>query len=151
MFKVFVAFCIISGVLLPDVNVKFIMSFLECLVQNHCSCAMLENYMSAIKANFILYDLPFVVFDHPKIKYFIKSIKINRPLTLRPHNTVDLPVRRISRACMDLTHGVVYRAVFFTGFFLLFSDCLTLPLTLCLLLILLGISLVMMCFLPKHL
>ena len=50
MFKVFVAFCIISGVLLPDINIKVIMSFLECLVQNHCSCAMLENYMSAIKA-----------------------------------------------------------------------------------------------------
>ena len=121
MFRVFVAFCVISGVLLPDVNVKFIMSFLECLVQYHCSCAMLENYMSAIKANLILYDLPFVVFDHPKIKYFIKSIKINRPLTLRPHNTVDLPViRRISRACLDLTHGVVYRAVFLTGFFAFF-------------------------------
>ena len=76
MFRVFVAFCIISFVLLPDVNVKIIMSFLECLVENNSSCAMLENYMSAIKANFILYDLPFVVFDHPKIKYFLKSIEL---------------------------------------------------------------------------
>ena len=82
MFKVFVAFCIVGGVLLPDVNVKIVMSFLECIVQIHCSCAMLENYMSAIKANFVLYDLPFVESDHPKIKYFIKSIKISRTLTL---------------------------------------------------------------------
>ena len=112
MFKVFVAFCIVGGVL-PDVNVKIVMSFLECKVQNHCSCAMLENYMSAIKANFVLYDLPFVVFDHPKIKYFIESIKINRPLTLRPHNTIDLSIlRRISKACLDLPHAVVYRAIF---------------------------------------
>ena len=111
MFKVFVAFCIVGGVLLPDVNVKIVMSFLEFMVQNYCSCGMLENYMSAIKANFVLYDLPFVVFDHPKIKYFIKSIKINRPLTLRPHNTIDLSILRcISRACLDLPHGVVYRA-----------------------------------------
>ena len=82
MFKVFVAFCIVSGVILPDVNVIIVMSFLECPVQNHCSCVMSENYMSAIKASFVLYDLPFVGFEHPKIKYFIKSIKINRPLTL---------------------------------------------------------------------
>ena len=62
MFKVFVAFCIVAGVLISDVNVEIVMSFLECMVQNNCSCAVLENYMSAIKANFILYDLPFVVY-----------------------------------------------------------------------------------------
>ena len=121
MFRVFVAFCIISAVILPDINVEVIMSFLECLVENNCSCAMLENYMSAIKANCILYDLPYYVFDHPKIKYFIKSIKINRPLILRPHNTVDLSIlRRMSKACLELTHGLVYRAVFLTGFFAFF-------------------------------
>ena len=69
------AFCIYSGVILVDVNVKLILSFLECLVQNQCSCA--ENYVTAIKASFILYELPFAVFIHPKIKYFGKSLKIN--------------------------------------------------------------------------
>ena len=121
MFRVFVAFCIISAVILPDINVEVIMSFLECLVENNCSCAMLENYISAIKANCILYDLTYYVFDHPKIKYFIKSIKINRPLTLRPHNTVDLSIlRRMSKACLKLTHCLVYMAVFLTGFFAFF-------------------------------
>ena len=118
MFRVFVAFCIFSGVLLVDVNVKVIVAFLECLVQNQCSSAMVENYVSAIKASFVLYELPFVVFNHPQITYFIKSLKINRPLTLRPQNLIDLPMlRRISIACLDLPHGVVYRAVFLTGFF----------------------------------
>ena len=121
MFRVFVAFCIVAGVLMSNVNVEVVMSFLECMVQNHCSCAVLENYMSAIKANFVLYDLPFLVFDHPKIKYFIRSIKINRPLSLRPHNTIDLStLKRISRACLDLPHGLVYRAVFLIGFFAFF-------------------------------
>ena len=79
---------------------------------------MVENYVSAIKASFVLYELPYVVFNHPKIKYFIKSLKTNRPLTLRPHNLIDLIIlRRISIACLDLPHGLVYRAVFLTGFF----------------------------------
>ena len=83
-------------------------------------CHVRKLYVSH-KADCILYDLPYYVFDHPKIKYFIKSIKINRPLTLRPHNTVDLSIlRRISKACLELTHGLVYRAVFFTGFFAFF-------------------------------
>ena len=112
------AFCIFRGVLLADVNVKVILAFLECLVQNKCSSAMVENYVSAIKASFVLYELPYVVFTHPKIKYFIKSLKTNRPLTLRNHNLIDLTIlRHISFACLDLPHEVVYRAVFLTGFF----------------------------------
>ena len=71
MFRVFVVFCIFSGVVLVHFNVKVILPFLECLVQNKCSSAMVENYVSAIKASFILYESPFVVFNHPKIKYFI--------------------------------------------------------------------------------
>ena len=65
----------------------------------------------------MLYELPYVVFNHPKIKYFINSLKTNRPLTLRPHNLIDLAIlRRISIACLDLPHRVVYIAVFLTGF-----------------------------------
>ena len=104
--------------MLADVNVKFILSFLECLVQSQCSCSMVENYVSAIKANFILYELPFAVLSHPKVKYFIKSLKINRPLTLKTRNLIDLQIlRRLSEACLHLPQGQVYRVVFLTGFF----------------------------------
>ena len=104
--------------MLADVNVKFILSFLECLVQSQCSCSMVENYVSAIKANFILYEFPFAVLSHPKVKYFIKFLKINRPLTLKTHNLIDLQIlRRLSEACLHLPQGQVYRAIFLTGFF----------------------------------
>ena len=80
--------------MLVDVNVKVIPSFLECLVQNQCSWAMIENYLPAIKANFVLFELPFAVFSHPKIEYFVKSLKINKPLTLKVHNLIDLQTLR---------------------------------------------------------
>ena len=57
MFKTFVAFCIYTKACI--VNVKVILSFLECLVVNSCSYCMVANYVSAIKANFVLFDLPF--------------------------------------------------------------------------------------------
>ena len=118
MFRVFVAFCIYSGVVLPDVNLRVILSFMECLVSNKCSCAVIENYLSAIKAMFVLFELPFAVFSHPKIKYFVKSIKINRPLTLKVHNLIDLStLRQLSKACLQVPDGQVYRAVILTGFF----------------------------------
>ena len=97
---------------------KVILSFLECLLCNKCFVAMISNYVSAIKACFVLYDLPFHILDHPKIKYFQKSLKINRPLTLTSHNIIDLAcLERISVASHDFTCGQVLRAVFLTGFF----------------------------------
>ena len=102
---------------------------MECLVANHCSCAMIENYLSAIKAKFILFELPFAVFSHPKIKYFVKSLKINRPLTLKVHNLIDLStLRQLSKACLQVPNGQVYRAVILTGFFAFSCACQILPL-----------------------
>ena len=76
------------------------------------------NYASAIKANFIVYDLPFHICDHPKIKYFIKSLKINRPLAITHHNIVDIPMlRQISDLALTFPGGVILKAVILTGFF----------------------------------
>ena len=118
MFRIFLAFCICMDVSVARVDVKVILSFLQCLICNKCSVAMISNYVSALKACFVLYDLPFHILDHPKIKYFQKSVKINRPLTLTSPNIIDLAsLEKISAACHDFTCGQVLQAVFLTGFF----------------------------------
>ena len=63
MFRIFLAFCICMGVSVARVDVKVILSFLECLACNKCSVAMISNYVSAIKACFVLYDLLFHILD----------------------------------------------------------------------------------------
>ena len=118
MFEVFPAFCIHMGVPIQSVNVKILLLFLECLVSNNIAYSMLCNYVSAIKASFVLYDLPHVLLDHPKLKLFLKSIRINRPLTLVSHNIIDLDMlEKISLACETLKCPKVFRAIFLTGFF----------------------------------
>ena len=118
MFRVFVAFCVFMKVALSDVSIKVIVSFLECLVVNECSASMVANYMSAIKANFIVFDLNFYVCDHPKVKYFIKSIKINRPLSVVHHNIIDISMlKRITSVASTLPAGPVLKAIILTGFF----------------------------------
>ena len=102
-------------VALSDVSVKVIVSFLECLVANECSASMVANYMSAIKAKFIVFDLNFHVCDHPKVKYFIKSIKINQ---LVHHNIIDIStLKRITCAGSTLPGDPVLKAIILTGFF----------------------------------
>ena len=121
MFRIFLAFCICMGVAMNSIDVKVVLSFLECFVINKCSTAMISNYVSAIKACFVLHDLPYHLLDHPKVKLFQKSMRINRPLALVSHNIIDLSrVETISIACGTLHCAEVLRAVFLTAFFGLF-------------------------------
>ena len=118
MFRVFVAFCIIIKVALPDVSVKVIMSFLECLVINKCSVSMTTNYLSAIKAKRVVYDLNFHVCEHSRVKYFVKSVKINRPLAAVYHNIFDIPMlKRMACKALPLPGGQVLKAIILTGIF----------------------------------
>ena len=118
MFHLFVAFCILNKVLLCNINKKVILAFLECVVLNHFSTCVVTNYISAIRAYFVIYNLSFVIFDHPKIKYYIKSLKINRPLSVKSHNLIDISwLISISTQCSNFTSAPVYRAIFLSGFF----------------------------------
>ena len=58
MFRVFLAFCCHMGIFMSSVNVKVLLAFLDCLNENGVSPNMLSNYVSAIKAKFVIYGLP---------------------------------------------------------------------------------------------
>ena len=113
MFRAFVAFCIIMKVSLVNISVKVLLSFLECLVSNRCSVTMVANYISAIKASLTLYDLNFNICNHANVKYFVKSLHINRPLAVVHHNIIDISMlKRISTLALSFTHGKVFKAIF---------------------------------------
>ena len=82
---------------------------------------MISNYVSAINACFVLYDLPDHLLDHPKVKLFQNSMRINRPLALVSHNIIDLSrLESISIACDTFHCPEVLRTVFLTAFFWIF-------------------------------
>ena len=118
MFRTFVAFCIVTKCVLVNINTKVILSFLECLVRSSCSAGMVTNYVPAIRASFVMYDLPYHVVDHPKVKYFLKSLRINRLVVVTPHNIITISrLIDISLACDLVTFPQVFRAAFLLGFF----------------------------------
>ena len=53
---------------------------------------MIANYLSAVKANFILYGLNDVIFQNQNIKLYMKSLKINRPLKPIQRNIMSIEV-----------------------------------------------------------
>ena len=73
--------------------------------------------MSAIKAKFIIYDLNYAVADHHRVKYFLKSVRINRPLSIPNRHIMDLKTfKLLILLCDTIPYGFVYKAVFLLGF-----------------------------------
>ena len=95
-----------------------LLAFLECLVAKNVSAVVLCNYLSAIKAQCILCDLQFNMCNSVKIKYFIKSVKITRPLGLKPHNVMDLTIlRAVIQKAETLKYHKPLKAIILVRFF----------------------------------
>ena len=112
------AFCICIQVSLKHFSVVTILSFLEYLLQSNVSVHMIVNYISALKAMSIIYSLPHDPFDHPQIKYFIRSIKTNRPLVVSRKNIMDIPtLTKLVDCCLGVSNSKTFKAMFLTAFF----------------------------------
>ena len=83
---------------------------------------MLANHISACKAKFTMYGLQFHLWDHPNVKYFLKSVKINRSIVVNKKHIIDLDMlNHIIKHCDTLYLGVVFKAVFLLAFFRFFK------------------------------
>ena len=118
------AFGICAKVKFQCLSVSEALSYLEFLVDNGVSTHMISNHISAIRAMFVMYDLPYGVWNHPKIKYFVKSTKMTRPIALPKRNIINLnTLKSIIAATQKYSNSQVYKAVFLTAFFGFFRLC----------------------------
>ena len=118
LFRNFVGFCICSKVYLQSIEVQDIMAYLEFLVQNRVSANMLANNVSAVKAHFVMVGLKFQIWAHPRVKYFVKSVKINRPLCPVCRKIMSLnTLKKLVQACCILPSPHTFRAIFVMAFF----------------------------------
>ena len=67
------------GFMIEKVNVEVLLVYLEFLVSNKFSPSHIANDLAGIKAHFVYYSLPICIFDDLKIKYFIRSLRLNAP------------------------------------------------------------------------
>ena len=127
MFRVFIAFCMYMRVATCDVHVGVLLAFLECLNVNNVSVSMVCNFLAAIRAKFIMYGLPTVSLDDKELHYFVKSVKINCPLSITKCNIISIEDLYAMVACCDsLYMGQVCKILFllsFFGFFRLSNLC----------------------------
>ena len=118
LFRSFVAFCMFTKVNISKISVSVVLSYLEFLVENEVSVKMVMNHVSAIRAMSILYDLPHEAWRQPKVGYFMKALKLHRPMVLTKRNIIDIKtLKRMVASCHRLPNADVFKAVFLTAFF----------------------------------
>ena len=93
------------------------MAYMEFLVENNVSANMLANNVSALKANIVKCGLEFKLWYHPHIKYFLKALKINRPLCPVCRNIMSLEMfKKLIKVCDSLDSHFTYKAIFLMAF-----------------------------------
>ena len=94
------------------------MAFMEFLVGNGSSYSSVVNHISAVKAMLGLHGLPLAMFDSPSIKLFIKSVQMNRPLTVSIPSIIDIPMlHKIVHICDTMYMGQVFKALYLLAFY----------------------------------
>ena len=95
-----------------------IMAFMEFLIGNGASYSAVLNHISAVKAMLGLYGLPLAMFDSPKIKLFMRSVQMNRPITVSIPSIIDIPMLHIIISTCDTIYmGQVFKALYLLAFY----------------------------------
>ena len=118
MFRTFMCFCVYLNLNVKNLDVDGILAFMECLHVNQVSVNMISNYLSDIRAKFVVLGLNPSALDHKKVKYYIRALKLNRPMSVTTHNIITLDMLlKIVHQCDLLYMGAVFKAVFLVAFF----------------------------------
>ena len=92
MFRVFMCFCVFVDRDVNHLDVDGILAYLECLHFNKVSVNMISNHLAVIKAKFIVLGLNPSPLDHRKVKYYIRALKLNRPISVTSHNIITVQI-----------------------------------------------------------
>ena len=118
MFKTFVSFCVYMSIAIENIDVNGLLAFLECLKHNDISVNMLSNHLAAIKTKFSVLGLNASVLEDKRLKYYLRSIQLNRPVCLSTKNIISVEtLLKIVHCCDTLYMGPIFKTVFLVAFF----------------------------------
>ena len=113
MFREFLGFLVAAGFHLGQVNHIVLLASMEYLVLNQITSANIYNYLAGIRAQCIVFNLDTAFFQHQQIQYFLKSLKINRPLQPKLHKHIDIQLlTSIIQVAGTLQHPNIFKPLY---------------------------------------
>ena len=123
MFRDFLYFLEKAQISPFQVTTVIILAFMEYLHQKGLSQANISNHMATIMAMFIVYGLNTAPFKDERLPLFIKSLKINAPLSLRVQKIIPKQMlQEIVATSKTMDNPLVFRTVYLFTFFFLFPS-----------------------------
>ena len=118
MFKDFLGFLVVAGTSIHQVSHQVLLAFMQYLLDNQCSFSNITNYLTGIRAFFVVHGCNTEAFRHEQIQLFQKSIKLN--VHFRPKANTIITIQQLQNiilSCDTLSHPVVFKAVYLVAFF----------------------------------
>ena len=119
----------VTAVLLPhQVTVQLLLSLLECVHQNGIAHTQLQNYLTVIKASYIIHGLDTATFRVERLRLFLKALKLQVPFKPRILAHLDVPLlEQIIKQLEHFVVPVVFRPLYLVMFFFIshIVQCLT--------------------------
>ena len=117
-FKVFLLFLQFHDIDVSNVDVTVVLSFIEFLIYNGLSHNSIAAYVGAVKAKFLVYNLPIEMFQHQWVRMILKSTSRNLPACHRIKGILSIAeLRKLVNICDSMHNGYVYKALFLLAFF----------------------------------
>ena len=117
-FRLFLAYCCFIQVQLHQLTPLVLLSFLEFLFHNGVSNSGIANNLSAVKSSLSMYGVSVFAFLDPRIKYFQKSLTLNRQFTAKIKKIIDInTLMDIVSVCDTMWMGQIFKALYLVAFF----------------------------------
>ena len=118
MWQDFLLFQVVAGLPPSQVDILFLLSFMEFLSQNGHSKASIGNYMAAVRILHIVHGLPTQPFRDERIPLYLKALKITAPFAPASCPTLDIStLQALILHCDQLPHPIIFKALYLTCFF----------------------------------
>ena len=118
IFRDFLAFLVSAGLHISQVNTVLVLAFMEFLSKNGSSPANISNYLAGIRALHIVYGLDTKASRDDRLPLFVKSLKINAPLSPKPLNLISVQLlEKIVKVCDKLKSPHIFKPLYLFAFF----------------------------------
>ena len=118
MFRDFLGFLVVAGLSWLQLSTPVLLAFMEYLHVSGMSASNIANYITAIRSLMILYVVNTDCLRDQRIPFFIKAIKINRPIQAHLPPTLDqVSLLKIVTVAEALPFSTVYVPLYLLAFF----------------------------------
>ena len=117
LFLLFLAFCDFCNICEHPVSLATVLYFIEFLAFNALKPSSIANYLSAIKSQYVWFHMDVKIFEHPKVKLFMRAIHTSLREISVHKGVFDIEtLSKIIKACNSFNFPSIFKSIYLLSF-----------------------------------